>query len=110
MSEEQEIPWPQNYKGVRPTKSKGLRLLANTILYIRLHTQGMSDAEAMTLNQVDDELRAKLKAQWSEDTIVELTGMIAFQNLSSKFNAALDVPAQGFCRLPARRGDTVSDR
>jgi hypothetical protein len=23
------------------------------------------------------------------------------QNLSSKFNAALDVPSQGFCRMPA---------
>jgi len=57
-------------------------------------------AEAMTLNQVDDALRAQLKAAWSEDDIVELTGLVAFQNLSSKFNAALDVPAQGFCRLP----------
>ncbi|SKA24993.1 alkylhydroperoxidase AhpD family core domain-containing protein [Enhydrobacter aerosaccus] len=57
-------------------------------------------AEAMTLNRVDDHLRSSLKAHWNEDTIVELTGLIAFQNLSSKFNAALDVPAQGFCRLP----------
>lgn len=61
-------------------------------------------AEAMTLNMVDDALRARLRAQWSEDQIVELTGLVAFQNLSSKFNAALDVPAQGFCRLPAARG------
>jgi len=30
-----------------------------------------------------------------------LTGLIAFQNLSSKFNSALDAPAQGFCRLPS---------
>jgi hypothetical protein len=29
---------------------------------------------------------------------MELTGLIAFQNLSSKFNGALDVPAQGFCQ------------
>jgi len=29
-----------------------------------------------------------------------LTGLIAFQNLSSKFNAALDIPAQGFCKVP----------
>ncbi|MGO9772945.1 MAG: carboxymuconolactone decarboxylase family protein [Roseiarcus sp.] len=57
-------------------------------------------AEAMTLNAVDDALRARLKARWDDDAIVELTGLIAFQNLSSKFNAALDVPAQGFCRLP----------
>ncbi len=57
-------------------------------------------AEAMTLNRVDDDLRSRLKRHWNEDAIVELTGLIAFQNLSSKFNAALDVPAQGFCRLP----------
>ena len=60
-------------------------------------------AEAMTVNGVDDALRARVKARWDEDAIVELTGLIAFQNLSSKFNAALDVPAQGFCRLPAAR-------
>ncbi|MBS0418055.1 MAG: carboxymuconolactone decarboxylase family protein [Proteobacteria bacterium] len=65
-------------------------------------------AEAITLNQVTDPLRARVKAQWSDEAIVELTGLIAFQNLSSKFNAALDVPAQGFClpvsaRSPAYR-------
>ena len=27
-------------------------------------------------------------------------GLGAFQNLSSKFNAALGVPPQGFCELP----------
>ena len=27
-------------------------------------------------------------------------GQVAFQNLSSKFNGALDVPPQGFCRRP----------
>lgn len=57
-------------------------------------------AEAMTLNRVDDNLRERLKQVWPEDFIVELTGLIAFQNLSSKFNAALDLPAQGFCRIP----------
>jgi AhpD family alkylhydroperoxidase len=60
-------------------------------------------AEAMTLNRVDDDLRMRLKQLWSDDVIVELTGLIAFQNLSSKFNAALDVPSQGFCSLPSRR-------
>ncbi len=58
-------------------------------------------AEAMTLNKVDDELRQRLKEHWDDDAIVELTGLIAFQNMSSKFNAALDLPAQGFCRLPS---------
>ncbi len=62
----------------------------------------LSYAEAMTLPSpgVTDALRGELRARWDEDAIVELTGLIAFQNLSSKFNAALDVPSQGFCTLP----------
>ena len=58
-------------------------------------------AEAVTYTdrQVDD-LSQRLHGYFNEDEIVELTGLIAFQNLSSKFNSALDLPAQGFCRLP----------
>ena len=61
-------------------------------------------AEAMTdtQRQVDEALRARLAQYFGEDEIVELTGLISFQNLSSKFNSALDVPAQGFCRLPVK--------
>lgn len=66
-------------------------------------------AEAITLNRVDEQLRARVKARWNDDEIVELTGLIAFQNLSSKFNAALGVPAQGFCRLPAGPAPYISD-
>jgi AhpD family alkylhydroperoxidase len=60
-------------------------------------------AEAMTdsRQQVTDELAERLKRHFDTDAIVELTGLVAFQNLSSKFNSALDVPAQGFCQLPA---------
>lgn len=60
-------------------------------------------AEAMTRSdvQVDDAHIARLKEFFDDDAVIELTGLIAFQNLSSKFNAALAVPAQGFCRLPA---------
>ncbi|HEC15718.1 MAG TPA: carboxymuconolactone decarboxylase family protein [Sedimenticola sp.] len=58
--------------------------------------------EAVTYSdrQVTDEQMNRLKQFFDEDAIVELTGLIAFQNLSSKFNSALDVPAQGFCKLP----------
>jgi len=59
-------------------------------------------AEAMTdsTRRVSDAIVEPLREFFDEDAIVELTGLIAFQNLSSKFNSALDVPAQGFCRLP----------
>jgi AhpD family alkylhydroperoxidase len=62
-------------------------------------------AEAMTDSSraVTDEIVNRLREFFDEDGIVELTGLIAFQNLSSKFNSALDVPAQGFCRVPDRK-------
>ena len=58
--------------------------------------------EAVTYSdrQVSDEMVQRLKDFFTDDGIVELTGLIAFQNLSSKFNSALDVPSQGFCKLP----------
>ena len=58
--------------------------------------------EAMTYTdrRVDDGLIRRLYQYFNEDEIVELTGLIAFQKLSSKFNSALDLPSQGFCHLP----------
>ena len=58
--------------------------------------------EAVTFSdqQVTDELIDRLKCFFDDDGVVELTGLIAFQNLSSKFNSALDVPPRGFCKLP----------
>lgn len=62
-------------------------------------------AEAMTDSHlgVNDELRERLLQHFDHDSMIELTGLIAFQNLSSKFNSALGVPAQGFCRLPSKK-------
>lgn len=56
-------------------------------------------AEAVTLSDRDvtDGQVECLREFWDDNGIVELTALIAFQNLSSKFNAALDVPPQGFC-------------
>jgi uncharacterized peroxidase-related enzyme len=59
-------------------------------------------AEAITLSEreVDEVQMARLRQHFDDDAIVELTALVAFQNMSSKFNAALAVPPQGFCRLP----------
>lgn len=59
-------------------------------------------AEAVTRSdlKVEDRHFEVLRRHFSEDAIVELTALVAFQNLSSKFNAALAVPPQGFCSLP----------
>jgi len=60
-------------------------------------------AEAVTGGSVTDELAGRVKAEFGEDAMIELTGLIAFQNLSAKFNAALDIPSQGFCRVPEKK-------
>ena len=51
----------------------------------------------MTLSEwdVDDDLFARVQAEFDDEQIVQLTATIAWENSSSKFNRALRVPAQG---------------
>jgi AhpD family alkylhydroperoxidase len=71
-------------------------------LFSPVERAALDYTEAMTITGqgVSDACMAELRSHFSDDAVVELTGLIAFQNLSSKFNSALDVPAQGFCRRP----------
>jgi AhpD family alkylhydroperoxidase len=41
----------------------------------------------------------RLRCYFDDDDIIELTALITFQNLSSKFNASLAVAPQGFCDI-----------
>ena len=68
-------------------------------LFSAIERVALEYAEAMTVSdrRVTDGLMQELRGHFSEDGIIELTALIALQNLSSKFNAALDVPSQGFC-------------
>jgi AhpD family alkylhydroperoxidase len=61
-------------------------------------------AEAMTDSnrRTGAALIESLRQHFDDDAIVELTALIAYQNMSSKFNAALGVPAQGFCAVSDR--------
>ena len=58
-------------------------------------------AETVTAasNRVTDAQIDDLREFFTDDAIVELTGLIAFQNMSSKFNGALGVEPQGFCQI-----------
>lgn len=53
-------------------------------------------AESMTITgrEVSDELFVRVRKFYSDDAIVELTAIIAWENASSKFNRALRVPSQ----------------
>ncbi|HXV09926.1 MAG TPA: carboxymuconolactone decarboxylase family protein [Burkholderiales bacterium] len=82
-----------------PEKLAALPDYGISLLFSERESAALAYAEAVTdsTRRVDDALFARLREHFSEQEVVELTALIAFQNMSSKFNAALGVPAQGFC-------------
>ncbi|GIL06439.1 MAG: transposase [Betaproteobacteria bacterium] len=91
-------------RGASPDKVQALDRWRDSELFDARERAALEYAEAVTdpRRGVDDALIARVKRHFDDDAIVELTGLIAFQNLSSKFNSALGVAPQGFCRLPTR--------
>ncbi|MEM7025181.1 MAG: carboxymuconolactone decarboxylase family protein, partial [Pseudomonadota bacterium] len=89
-------------RGVAEEKLWALDDWSSSNLFDQRERAALAYAEAMTLSdrEVDDDLIRQLRSWFGEDGLVELTALIAFQNMSSKFNAALAVPPQGFCRIP----------
>src|SRR4030088_1815729 len=55
-----------------------------------------ADAITDTRRDVDDELFARVQRLYDDDTIAELTMIIAWENASSRFNRAFRIPSQGF--------------
>jgi len=53
-------------------------------------------ADLITLSDrdVDDAFFERLRTRFDDDTIVELTETIAWENASSKFNRAMRIPSQ----------------
>ncbi len=90
-------------RGVSPEKLDALEVWRDNPLFDEIERAALEYAEAMTRCglDVDDALMSRLGLHFDPDAVVELTGLIAFQNMSSKFNAALAVPSQGFCPVPA---------
>jgi AhpD family alkylhydroperoxidase len=55
-----------------------------------------ADAITETHRDVDDELFARLQRHYDDDTIAELTMIIAWQNAGTRFNRAFRIPSQEF--------------
>jgi AhpD family alkylhydroperoxidase len=88
-------------RNVPPEKLAALERFEGSRLFSERERAALAYAEAATdpHRRADDACFARLRSHFDEQAIVELTALIAFQNMSSKFNAALAVPAQGFCEL-----------
>lgn len=88
-------------RGAPIDKVEALQNWLSSTLFDEAERVALEYTEAMTITDkgVDDALFARLRQHFDEDSIIELTGLISFQNMSSKFNSALDVPPQGFCQI-----------
>lgn len=91
-------------RGASLQKVEALGTWRDSALFTERERAALDYAEAVTYSdaRVEDGHFESLRAHFDDDAIVELTGLIAFQNMSSKFNSALGVPAQGFCRIPSK--------
>jgi AhpD family alkylhydroperoxidase len=74
-------------------------------VFTPLERDVMEYAEAMTETppRVTDELSARLLEQLGAPAMVELTAVVALQNMGTRCNTALGIESQGFskaCRLP----------
>lgn len=90
---------------VAPGKLTALEAYEASPLFSERERAALAYAEAATdpARPVNAATFERLRAAFGEQEILELTALIAFQNLSSKFNAALGVPAQGFCAVRGAR-------
>jgi len=84
--------------GVSTEKIDALGDYAVSPLYTDAERVALEYADAMTdtRRDVDDGLFARLRQHYDDDTIAELTMIIAWENSSSRFNRALRIPSQGF--------------
>ena len=86
--------------GVTTQKIEALPDYATSAEYDEAERLALEYADAITLGNrdVSDELFARLREFYDEDSIVELTVISAWENASSKFNRALRVPSQQLWR------------
>jgi alkylhydroperoxidase family enzyme len=84
--------------GVSTEKLEALNDYAQSPFFTDAEKVALEYADAITdtHRDVEDELFARLQRHYDDDTIAELTMIIAWENASSRFNRAFRIPSQGF--------------
>ncbi len=87
-------------RGVPPEKLAALAAYAQSELYLPRERAALAYAEAVTqgAREAIDRARAGLSEWFDQQAVLELTALVAFQNMSTKFNNALGIAPQGFCQ------------
>lgn len=82
--------------GTSTDKIDALHDYAKSALFTDAEKVALEYADAMTTSDVDDGLFARLQLRFDDDTIAELTMIIAWENASSRLNRAFRIPSQEF--------------
>jgi alkylhydroperoxidase family enzyme len=98
--------WVSANAGVDPRKLQDVPHWRDSDVYTDLERKVLAYAEAATATplEVTDEMVADLRRELDDAEVVELTMMVAVENVRSRFNAALGLTSQGFkdrCEIPA---------
>ena len=99
--------WESTRHGADPAKMRDVPRWRDSDVYTDLERAVMTYAEAATATPpaVTDEMVAGLRRHLDDAQLVELTMMVAVENVRSRFNSALGLTSQGFkdrCEIPAR--------
>ncbi|MFI9202161.1 carboxymuconolactone decarboxylase family protein [Streptomyces sp. NPDC053048] len=99
--------WEGRRNGMSHEKLHDVPFWRDSEVYTPLERDVMEYAEAMTATPptVEDDLVERLRQSLGEAALVELTAMVAVENLRSRMNSALGLTSQGFkdsCDIPAR--------
>ena len=84
--------------GVSTEKLQALNDYAKSPLFSDAEKVALEYADAITETRrdVNDALFARVQQHYDDDTIAEMTMIIAWENASSRFNRAFRIPSQGF--------------
>ncbi|MFW3169953.1 carboxymuconolactone decarboxylase family protein [Geodermatophilus sp. CPCC 206100] len=98
--------WISTNEGVDPAKLRDVPRWRDSDVYTDLERRVMAYAEAVTATPptVTDEMVDELRRSLDDAELVELTMMVAVENVRSRFNSALGLTSQGFrdrCEVPA---------
>ncbi|MFC5719392.1 carboxymuconolactone decarboxylase family protein [Streptomyces gamaensis] len=97
--------WTSREHGVPQEKLRDLPDWRSSEVYTPLERDVLEYAEAMTATPptVDDALVERLRRQLDDAQLVELTAILAVENMRSRTNSALGLTSQGFkdrCEVP----------
>jgi alkylhydroperoxidase family enzyme len=97
--------WEFHHRRVDPGKLEEVTHWRTSAVYTDLERLVLEYADAMTDTPptVTDELVARLREHLDDARLVELTALVALENMRSRTNAALGLTSQGFkaeCAVP----------